>query len=90
MQYVDTEQIDTLWLEYYPEKRAGRSGSVSRWEGSSRYEHYQDNGLDFAYENGEYNLYAFTFHAMRKNGIKVQMLHEGYGKKYKEIKAVVR
>lgn len=90
MQSIDPENIDTLVLEYYPEKKTGRSGGMSRWEGSSRYEHYQDNGTDFAYEDGEYNLYVFTFHAMRKNGLQVHMLHEGYGKKYKNIKAVVR
>lgn len=90
MQSIEPENIDTLILEYYPEKKAGRAGGVSRWEGSSRYEHYQDNGVDFAYEDGEYNLYVFTFHAMRKNGLQVQMLHEGYGRKYKNIKAVVR
>ncbi len=90
MQSIEPDQIDTLVLEYYPEKKAGRTGFVSRWEGSSRYEHYQDNGVDFAYEDGEYNLYAFTFHAMRKNGLQVEMLHEGYGNKYNTIKAVVR
>lgn len=89
MQSVEPEAIDKLILEFYPEKRTILSSGVSKWEGSSRYEHYQDNGEDFAYENGEYNLYAFTFSGTRKKGLQVTMLHEGYGRKYKEMKAVV-
>ncbi len=43
--------------------------------------HYQDNGEDFAYLDGEYNLYSFTY----ENGeLDVDMLHEGY-EKYKSI-----
>ena len=51
--------------------------------------HYQDNGIDFAYENGEYNLYEFIFSEKRSNGLKVKMLHEGFEGKYQDIKAVV-
>lgn len=52
--------------------------------GNGSFVHYQDNGVDFAYEKGEYNLYLFT----NTNGILTyKMLHEGY-KKYKSIRVV--
>ena len=37
--------------------------------------HYQDNGLDFNYQNGEYNLYEIK-HIDNKVSIKV--LNKGY------------
>ena len=53
--------------------------------GAGRYLHYQDNGTDFAYREGEYNLYEFTH---EDNGgepeVKIKMLHEGYAR-YKKI-----
>jgi alpha-glucosidase len=52
--------------------------------GNGSFVHYQDNGVDFAYEKGEYNLYLLT----NTNGILTyKMLHEGY-KKYKSIRVV--
>lgn len=69
--HIDAEKEDELILEVYP--------------GEGTYLHYQDNGLDFAYERGEYNLYRIT-----NNGdgtAKVEMEHEGYPK-YKEIRVV--
>jgi alpha-glucosidase len=52
--------------------------------GNGSFVHYQDNGTDFAYEKGEYNLYLFT----NTSGIlTLKMLHEGY-KKYKTIRVV--
>ena len=89
MDSIEPEKIDTLILEYYPAKQV-RRGSVSRWEESSKYEHYQDNGTDFAYEQGEYNRYLFAFSREHNNGLQIKMLHEGYERKYKQIKAVVR
>ena len=68
VQYVGEKPYDTLTLLV--------AGS-SAW-GS----HYQDNGEDFAYLDGEYNLYSFTY---EDGKLDVDMLHEGY-KKYKDIK----
>lgn len=44
--------------------------------GEGTYEHFQDNGEDYAYQNGIYNLYQFTTDA---NGeLNTEMLHEEY------------
>lgn len=44
---------------------------------NAKYIHYQDNGLDFDYKNGKYNLYEVTFDNYK-------LIHEGY-KKYNNI-----
>lgn len=52
--------------------------------GNGSFLHYQDNGSDYAYEKGEYNLYLFT----NTNGIlSLKLLHEGYPK-YKRIRVI--
>ncbi len=52
--------------------------------GNGSFLHYQDNGEDYAYEKGEYNLYLFT----NTNGIlSLKLLHEGYPK-YKRIRVI--
>ena len=40
---------EKLFLDIYPE------------DGECVYLHYQDNGEDFAYLNGEYNLYSLKY-----------------------------
>ena len=50
--------------------------------GEGTYEHFQDNGEDYAYQNGCYNLYQFTTDA--NGALNTEMLHEGYTA-YKEI-----
>ena len=68
MQYVGERPYDTLKMLVFP--------------GEGNYVHYQDNGEDFAYRNGEYNLYEFS----NRNGkISMEMTKEGYGKKYTEV-----
>lgn len=89
MHSIEPEELDTLILEYYPAKSV-HHGSVSRWEENCKYEHYQDNGTDFSYEQGEYNKYLFVFSREHNNGLQIRMIHEGYEKKYKQIRAVVR
>lgn len=89
MQSVQTEEPETLILEYYPVKITGQGGASS-WEEDTSYEHYQDNGTDFAYKSGEYNRYLFAFSGEHASGLHIKMLHEGYEKKYQQIKAVVR
>lgn len=45
--------------------------------GEGVYNHFQDNGEDYEYKNGRYNLYQFT----SKDGVvDTTMLHEGYEK----------
>lgn len=46
------------------------------------YTHYQDNGLDFAYQSGEYNLYQIK---ASQNGVTIDMPHNGYDKNYRKI-----
>ncbi len=70
VQYVGEKPYDTLELLV-----AGDSAWGS---------HYQDNGEDFRYLEGEYNLYSFTY----ENGkLETDMLHDNY-EKYKEIKVI--
>ena len=66
--YIGTKEQKKLILEVYA--------------GDGEYEHYQDDGLDFAYEQGAYNLYCFSHTG---NGeLEEKLLHEGYPK-YEEI-----
>ena len=68
-QYVGEKTYDTLKMRVYP--------------GNGTYLHYQDNGADFAYRDGAYNVYEFT-HEGDKKEASVQMKKEGYTK-YKNI-----
>lgn len=69
MQYVGEIPLDTLILEVYP--------------GSGTYEHYNDNGEDFAYRRGEYDLYKFT---VKKDGtVSGKLIKDGYVGGYKKI-----
>lgn len=66
--YIGTKEQKKLILEVYA--------------GDGEYEHYQDDGLDFAYEQGAYNLYHF---GQTGNGeLEEKLLHEGYPK-YEEV-----
>lgn len=71
MQFVGERPYDTLKLLVFP--------------GEGKYLHYQDNGEDFAYQSGEYNLYEFT----NNNGeVSMEMKQEGYAKKYIDIQYI--
>ena len=62
MSYVGEKPYTTLYLLSAP--------------GEASYEHFQDNGEDYAYRDGEYNLYAFE---KTKDGVlHTSMLHENY------------
>lgn len=69
MQYVGEKPYDVLKIIAFP--------------GEGSYVHYQDNGQDFAYRDGAYNLYEFTKTADGKPEVK--MLANGYENTYKEI-----
>ncbi|MGN0474543.1 MAG: glycoside hydrolase family 31 protein [Acutalibacteraceae bacterium] len=69
MNYVGEKNVDCLELMVF-----GNDGE---------YLHYQDNGEDFAYREGEYNLYKFA----RRNGrLSVEMVNSGYAKRYEGFK----
>ncbi|WP_044957803.1 glycoside hydrolase family 31 protein [Butyrivibrio sp. LC3010] len=68
VQYVGEKPYDKLELLVTP--------------GAGKYVHYQDNGEDYKYLEGEYNLYEFE---TDENGkLSTKMLHEGY-EKYDQI-----
>lgn len=66
--HVNVEQHDLITFRLF-----GDHGS---------YVHYQDNGTDFEYENGQYNLYEIK---MSENSSEIQLGHMGYDKPYKRI-----
>lgn len=67
--YVGQKTEDTLILDV--------------WPGEGRWEHYLDNGQDYAYRDGVYNHYRFTQDA--GGVVRGELVHEGYGKPYKHI-----
>ena len=72
VQYVGEKPYDTLNMLVFP--------------GEGTYVHYQDNGSDFAYQDGAYNEYAFT---QQENGeVTMKMGKEGYEKPYKKIEYI--
>jgi alpha-glucosidase len=64
MDYVGQRPYDTLFLLTTP--------------GASSYVHFQDNGEDYAYREGAYNLYAFSRDG--DGNLTTEMLHENYPK----------
>jgi len=66
--YVGEKPYDKLFLLTTP--------------GAAEYTHFQDNGEDYAYQRGEYNLYQFI--KDEKGSLTVRMEQEGYPR-YKEI-----
>lgn len=68
MDHVSGEKDRELIFKVYP--------------GEGEYFHYQDNGEDFAYREGEYNLY----HVVWKDGrTAVTLTHQGYAPVYEKI-----
>ncbi|MCD7826552.1 MAG: glycoside hydrolase family 31 protein [Clostridiaceae bacterium] len=89
---IQPENMKKLILEFYPaDRQMGKENELAGKKGQEvRYIHYQDNGTDFAYQDGEYNLYEFRFSGERSSGLSVSMIHEGYEGKYQTIEAVIR
>lgn len=70
--HTGPEKDDLLILEAYP--------------GEGDWIHYQDNGEDFGYREGEYNEYRIS----NKNGkVEMEKLHDGY-RDYEEVKIIPR
>lgn len=69
MSYVGEKEEDTLLLDVYP--------------GTGEWEHYQDNGEDFAYQDGQYNQYHITVN--QDGGVQCRLTHRGYGKIYRRV-----
>ena len=69
MNYVGEKKVDCLELVVYG--------------GDGEYLHYQDNGTDFAYRDGEYNLYKFVSH---RGCLSVEQIKAGYAERYERFK----
>ncbi|WP_310605531.1 glycoside hydrolase family 31 protein [Anaerosporobacter sp.] len=67
--YVGEKKQDTLILDIYP--------------GEGSYTHYQDNGEDFAYQEGAYNEYQVKID--KDNNCTVRLVQEGYDANYTSI-----
>ncbi len=67
--YIGEKPQDTLLLDVYP--------------GEGMWDHYLDNGEDFAYRDGFYHQYQF---AVKEDGtVNGKIIHAGYEKPYKKI-----
>lgn len=67
--YVGEKPANTLYLEIYP--------GVGSWE------HYLDNGEDFAYREGKYHQYHFE---VNEDGmVSGKVVHDGYEKPYEMV-----
>lgn len=51
--------------------------------GDGSYTHYQDNGEDFAYRQGEYNQYRFE---KKRDQVTAELIHRGYEPVYNRIR----
>ncbi|MDO5417494.1 MAG: glycoside hydrolase family 31 protein [Lachnospiraceae bacterium] len=69
--FVGEKPADTLILEVYP--------------GAGSWEHYLDNGEDFAYRDGAYHQYHFT--TDEDGRVTGSIVHAGYEKPYETIVA---
>lgn len=90
--FIPEEGIDKLVLEYYPVDSVNELLSLT--ENSHNvlspitYTHYQDNGMDFSYESGEYNLYQFGVTDNKK--LTTSFLHKGFHKEYRDISLLIK
>lgn len=78
---LETNNTQNLIVEFYPTDDVNNS---------CYYLHYQDNGTDFNYQDGEYNLYKFSFSANKPNGLKSEIIKNGYKNKYKNITTTIK
>ena len=68
MDHVSAAKDKELILRVYP--------------GEGEYFHYQDNGEDFAYRDGAYNLYRIVW---KEGQVSVSLAHQGYAAVYEKI-----
>lgn len=78
--HVPENGMTHLIMEYYPAPGTDTCASTS-------YVHYQDNGSDFSYQQGAYNLY--TISVTENQTLSVEKKHAGY-QEYKEISLSIR
>ena len=68
--------IPTYQVSQYVGEKAYTDLHLLTTPGVAVYQHYQDNGTDYAYENGKYNLYQFA--KDQAGNVTTAMLHENY------------
>ena len=69
MAYVGEKEPETLVLEVFP--------------GKGQWDHFLDNGEDFAYRDGKYHQYHFTVDEAGR--VQSRVIHGGYEKPYKKV-----
>lgn len=84
---LSIQNTQKLIIEFYP---SVYKDSYNYTNSPCYYMHYQDNGTDFKYQAGEYNLYKFSFSKDQPNGIKIKLTKNGYKGKYTNISAIVK
>ncbi len=77
--HVPEHGVSSLILEYYPDTLTSPSSPAA-----ASYKHYQDNGTDFAYEQGEYNLYHFEV-TSEDTTLSTTLEHDGYDRPYESV-----
>ena len=73
MNYIGEKENKVLHLEIYSSKNG---------EGHMKYTHYCDDGESFNYRDGEYNEYRIEASMEEEVKVKINLIHDGYNKKY--------
>lgn len=73
--YIGEKEIDVLRLDSYP--------------GNGIYQHYQDDGASFDYQQGIYNSYEFRMEKSDRLTIDVKKIHGAYKESYQEFEFVI-
>ncbi len=82
--YVKAGTVLPIWEEqsYVGEKDTDGVLRLEVFPGEGSYRHIQDNGEDFKYRDGEYNLYDIS---LTEKEVKIDLAHSGYAKKYERV-----
>ncbi len=82
--YVKAGTVLPVWEEqnYVGEKDTDKVLRLEVFPGEGSIDHIQDNGEDFAYRDGEYNLYRVE---LMDKQVKITLVHSGYDKKYDRV-----
>lgn len=83
--YVKAGTVLPVWQKqnYVNEKDNDSVLLLEAFPGEGEWDHFQDNGEDFAYRNGAYNQWHCSLSA--DGTLKVECVHGGYEKKYERV-----
>lgn len=84
--YVKAGTVLPVWQKqnYVNEKDNDSVLLLEVFPGKGEWDHFQDNGEDFAYRSGAYNQWHCSLSA--DGTLKVECIHSGYEKKYDRIR----